>query len=149
VAAWRDDDGTARLEVADYRSGVGWLPARLAELRSRWEPRAVAYDAGGPALDVADVMARAGHEPTGLALREYAAACVGLLDMLTAAPPAVRYRPHPALDLAAGGAARRSVADAWVWGRRQSAVSIAPLTAATVALWAYDHAPDLGPFRIY
>jgi hypothetical protein len=149
VAAWRDDDGTAHLEVADYRSGVGWLPDRLAELRSRWHPRAVAYDAGGPALDVADVLTRRGAEPDGLALREYAAACVSFLDLVSAAPPGLRHRPHPALDLAAGGAARRAVADAWVWGRRQSAVSIAPLTAATVALWAYDHAPDLGPFRIF
>jgi hypothetical protein len=149
VAAWRDADGTAHLEVADYRSGVGWLPGRLAELRSRWEPRALAYDAGGPALDVADVVERGGSKPDGLAPREYAAACVSLLEALCSAPPSVRVRPHPALDTAAGGAARRALGDAWVWGRRQSAVSIAPLTAATVALWAYDHAPALGPFRIY
>ena len=52
----------------------------------------------------------------------------------------MRIRPHAALDTAAGAAARRSVADAWAWGRRQSGTSISALTAATVALWAYDHA---------
>jgi hypothetical protein len=150
VAAWRLEDGTACVEVADYRPGVGWLPDRLAELTERWRPRAVAYDAAGPALDVADVLARGGAEPDGLKAREYAAACAGLLEALTAEPPKVRYRPHEALDVAAAAAARRALGDAWAWGRRQSNLSISSLTAATVAVWAYDHAVEpAGPFRIF
>jgi hypothetical protein len=150
AAAWRDDDGTARLELADYRPGVGWLAGRCSELVDRWLPRGFAYDAAGPAIDVADVLLRAGVAVEGLKAREYAAACSGLLEAITAEPAGVRIRPHAALDVAAGAAARRSVADAWAWGRRQSGASIAALTAATVALWAYDHAPvDTGPFRIY
>jgi hypothetical protein len=149
-AAWRDDDGTARIEVADYRPGVGWLADRAGELAAKWEPVAFAYDAAGPAIDVADVLLRRGLAVEGLKGRDYAAACSGLLEGITSNPPAVRIRPHPALDAAAGGAARRSVADAWAWGRRQSGTSIAALTAATVALWAFDHAPaDVGPFRIF
>jgi hypothetical protein len=126
------------------------LAERAEELEDRWRPVAFAYDAAGPALDVADVLTRRGLELDGYGGKDYAAACSGLLAGITADPPAVRVRPHPALDAAAGGAARRSVADAWAWGRRQSGTSIAALTAATVALWAYDHAPaDTGPFRIY
>jgi len=110
----------------------------------------VFYDAAGPALDVADVLTRAGLELTGLKAREYAAACAGLLEAIVADPPAVRIRPRPELDAAAAAAARRSLGDAWAWSRRQSATSIAPLTAATVALWAADHAPaDPGTFRIW
>ena len=131
------------------RPGVGWLAERLLELRDRWRPVVIAYDAAGPALDVADVAERAGIELAGLKAREYAAACAGLLDALVAEPGRLRYRPHPALDAAAAGAARRTLGDAWAWGRRQSAGSLSALTAATVAVWAFDHAPEaLGEFRI-
>jgi hypothetical protein len=150
AAAWRTEDGVAHLEVADCRPGVGWIPERALELVERWAPLAFAYDAAGPAIDVADVLSRHGVALEGLKGREYAAACQGLLELICGAPPAVRIRPHRALDAAAASAARRNVADAWAWGRRQSATSIATLTAATVALWAYDHAPAaLGAFRIY
>jgi hypothetical protein len=150
VAAWRDDTGVAHVEVADHRPGVGWLVGRLAELVDRWQPRAVVYDAAGPALDVADAAGRAGLELEGLKAREYAAACLGLLEALIADPPALRYRNHPALDSAANDATRRALGDAWAWGRRQSAGSLAALTAATVAVWGWDHAPaQLGDFRIY
>jgi len=150
VAAWRSPDGVGHVEVADHRPGVGWLADRLGELVTRWRPLCVAYDAAGPALDVADVLTRAGMEPVGLKAREYAAACAGLLEALCAQKPAVRYRTHPALDAAALAAVRRTLGDAWAWGRRQSSGSLAALTAATVAVWAYDHAPAaLGDFHIY
>jgi hypothetical protein len=150
VAAWRDETGVAHVEVADQRPGVGWLADRVAELVERWRPVVVAYDNAGPAPDVADVLTRAGLTLEGLKARDYAAACAGLLEALCAPEPLVRYRPHPALDAAAGWAVRRALGDAWAWGRRQSSGSLAALTAATVAVWAVDHAPaDLGAFRIY
>jgi len=149
VAAWRDGAGVAHVEVADQRPGVGWLAGRVTELAGRWRPVGVAYDAAGPALDVADVLTRGGLAVEGLKAREYAAACAGLLEALCAPEPSVRYRPHPALDSAAHSAVRRPLGDAWAWGRRQSSGSLACLTAATVAVWAYDHAPAaLGEFRI-
>jgi hypothetical protein len=149
VAGWRDEAGVAHVEVADCRPGVGWLPGRLGELVERWQPRSVGYDAAGPALDVADAATRGGLELAGLNARDYAAACASLLEGLVADPPLVRYRPHPSLDAAANDAARRQLGDAWAWGRRQSAGSLACLTAATVSVWAFDHAPAaLGDFRI-
>jgi len=150
VAAWRDEASVAHVEVADHRPGVGWLPARLGELVDRWAPLAVVYDDAGPAIDVADVLRRSGLELAGLKAKEYAAACVGLLEGLVSETQTVRYRPHPALDAAANDAARRTLGDAWAWGRRQSAGSLAALTAATVAIWGWDHAPAaLGDFRIF
>jgi hypothetical protein len=149
VAAWRTPDGVAHVEVADQRPGVGWLPERTVELVDRWRPLCVAYDAAGPALDVADVLTRNGLALEGLKAQEYAAACAGLLEALCAPEPLVRYRTHPALDAAAAAAVRRQLGDAWAWGRRQSSGSLAALTAATVAVWAFDHAPAaLGEFRV-
>jgi hypothetical protein len=148
AAAWRSEDGIAHIEVADCRPTVGWIPERAAWLVERWAPLAFAFDEAGPAIDVADVLRRHGVALEGVKGRDYAAACQGLLEAITEGT--VRIRPHSALDAAAASAARRSFADAWSWGRRQSATSIATLTAATVALWAYDHAPAaLGAFRIY
>jgi hypothetical protein len=150
VAAWRDEGGVAHVEVADQRPGVGWLVGRLQELEGRWRPVAVAYDAAGPALDIADSLTRGGLVLVGLKAREYAAACAAFLEALCADVPAVRYRQHPALDSAAYSAVRRTLGDSWAWGRRQSSGSLACLTAATVAVWAVDHAPAvLGDFRIY
>lgn len=150
VAAWRDEASVAHFEVADHRAGVGWVPDRLVGLVERWRPVAVGYDNAGAAPDVADVLTRGGLELEGLSSKEYSAACVGLLEGLVADPPTIRYRPHPALDAAANDAARRALGDAWAWARRQSAGSLAALTAATVAVWAYDHAgTPLGEFRIF
>jgi hypothetical protein len=149
VVAWRDEGGIAHLEVADQRPGTGWMVDRLEEIVARWAPVAVAFDEAGPVLDLADAARRADLDVVGLKAREYAGACSGLLEALCAEPPTVRYRPHPALDAAALAAVRRPLGDAWAWGRRQSAGSIAALTAATVALWALDHAPAaLGDFHI-
>jgi hypothetical protein len=150
VAAWRDETGTAHIEVADRRDGSGWLADRFVELVDHWRPRASGYDYAGPALDVADVLERRGIELGGLKAKEYAAACAGFLEGLTAEPPSIRIRPNAELDAAAGSAAMRTLGDAWAWARRQSTVSISTLTAATVALWTWDHAPaDIGTFRIY
>jgi phage terminase large subunit-like protein len=148
VAAWRDDKGTARLEVAEVKDGAGWITARLGELAERWSPTRIAYDQAGPAIDVADQATRAGLELQGLNAAEYAAACAGLLQGLL--DHHVTYRPHPALDTAAAAAGRRTLGDRWAWGRRQAGVSIATLTAATAALWAYDHATEpVGRFRVF
>jgi phage terminase large subunit-like protein len=149
VAAWRDAAGNAQVEVADHRPGVAWIVDRLVELVDRWRPRLVAYDAAGPAIDVADAAGRRGVTLAGLKARDYAGACAAFLEGLTTEPPTITYRPHPALDAAAASAARRALGDAWAWGRRQSAGSLATLTASTVAVWGWDHAPpELGVFRI-
>lgn len=148
VAAWRDDSGRARLEVADHRPTAGWVPERLLELAERWRPSSIRYDAAGPALDVADRATRAGLEVLPLNAREYATACAAFLQ--TIVDGELAYRPHVALDAAAAAAGRRTLGDAWAWGRRQTSVSLSALTAATSALWGADHAPAAsGPFRLF
>jgi len=149
VAAWRDGP-RGLVEVADQRPGTGWVVERLAELVDRWRPVVVAYDKAGPALDVADAAERAGLELVGLQAREYAAACASFLDSIAELPPRIGIRPHPALDLAAASAVHRPLGDAWAWGRRQSSGSLSSLTAATVALWGFDHRPvDIGTFKVF
>jgi hypothetical protein len=149
VAAWRDREGVGHIEVADRQTGTGWLVDRMLALRDKWQPRGVWYDYAGPAPDIADQLERAGCEVNPLKAKEYAGACAAFLEGLIADPPAIRIRPNADLDAAAGSAAMRTVGDAWGWGRRQSTVSIATLTASTVALWGWDHSPEQGDFRIW
>jgi hypothetical protein len=151
VVCWADEAGVRRVEMAnpdDRPEGTGWLTARVVDLVDRWRPRRVMYDAAGPALDIADELRRAGLEPEGIKARDYAAACQGFLEDVLAVPPLLRYKPHEDLDDAVAAATRRALADAWCWGRRQTTVSLAPLTAATVARWAWLHSEPAGPFRI-
>ena len=148
LAAWSDGD-LCRVEVVECRAGdVAWMPGRLAELVDRWAPRSISYDRAGPAIDVADAAMLAGVELAPLGGRDYAAACSGLLEALCAEIPTLRYTPHPQLDAAAAAATRRALGDSWAWGRRQSTVSLATLTAATCARWGLLHSPPVGPFRI-
>jgi hypothetical protein len=148
VAAWRDAAGVAHFEVDTNEAGASWVPGRLVELRDRWQPLSISYDAAGPALDVADEATRLGVELEAIKARDYAAACNAMLRGLT--DGTVRYRPHPKLDDAAAAAGRRALGDSWAWGRRLTSVSLSPLTGGTVALWGWEHAPaPTGPFRIY
>jgi phage terminase large subunit-like protein len=149
VAAWRDGAGVQRWEVADHRPAAGWVAGRLEQLVARWAPVAIGYDAAGPALDVADEASRLGLDLAPIKGADYRAACQSVLAGLTEDPPLTRFRPHVALDRAAGAAGQRAVGDGWVWARRGTDVSLSALTAATVAGWAFDHAPAASVFRVY
>ena len=148
VVFHRDEHGCGRLEVAEHAPGAGWVVDRLKQLAEKWKPVAIGHDAAGPAVDVADQARRSGLEVEGLQAAVYSAACAGFLQALL--DHSLTYRPHPALDDAAAAAGRRTLGDRWAWGRRQASVSIAALTASTVAMWTYDHAPArAGRFKVF
>jgi hypothetical protein len=148
VMAWRDDRGRAHVEVADVRDGAAWLTGRLLQLVADHDVTQVLYDRFGPAVAAGDTVARAGLEGLeATATEEYVTACAGFLAELVSG--SLTYTPHPALDAAVEAAGKRQVGDRWAWGRRVSTSTIAPLVAATLALWAYDHAPPAPvPFTV-
>lgn len=146
VMAWRDAAGRAHVEVAHVEDGATWLPARLVDLGVTLDPRATAFDRYGPAVAAGDAAARAGVEAISTTTDEYCIACATFLAELVAGTLA--YTPHPALDAAVEAAAKRQVGDRWVWGRRSSTSTIAPLVAATLALWALDHVPPVPEFHV-
>jgi len=140
AAAWRTPDGKAAVDVLDARPGDDWLAARVEQLATKYRVAVVGYDKAGPALDVADQLARRKVvKVAGTSGTDYRAACAGFLAAVNAATLA--HRGTAALDAAVANAAPRSIGDGWVWSRRDSAGSIAGLTAATLALWTHDHKP--------
>jgi len=140
VAGWRDEAGRAHVEVVDAGPGISWLVPRLVDVVARYAPRAVGHDSVGPTTAVAGAVARAGVQLASTSTRDYAGACASFLAAIV--DGTLRYTPHPELDAAAAGAAKRPVGDGgWAWGRRASVGTIAPLVAATEAIWAWDTAP--------
>lgn len=141
AAAWRQNPtAPMRVDVIDHRPGTGWVAGRIRELRDRWQPVAIGHDAAGPALDIADELARGKVKLAPVKTRDYAAACAWFLSAIV--DRRLEHPARPSLDDAVANAARRQIGDGlWAWSRRDSAGSIAGLVAATVAGWAYDHRP--------
>ena len=146
VVFWRDRRGVGHVEVADFRPGTDWLIPRLANLDAKLEPLATRYDRFGPAVAAGDEAARAELELEPVTFEEMAAACPLFVAGLAARR--IRYRHHPAMDAAAENAVKREVGDRWVWGRRSPQSSVTCIRAATLAMWAYDHAPSREEFRV-
>lgn len=140
AAAWRDTDtGPLRIDVIEAHPGDGWVATRVAELTRSWQLAGPPAHNGGPALDVADELARLGIETRSLNAPQYATGCATILSAATNGRLA--HAGRPALDDAVAVAATRPLGDAWAWSRRDSSASIAPLVAVTVAGWAFDHRP--------
>jgi hypothetical protein len=139
AAGWREPGGRAHTELLDVREGTAWLVPRLLELSRKLSPRLLVYDRFGPAVAVGDAAALAGLDVRATTTDEYCAACAALHAAVIESRIAIR--PHPALDAAAAAAAKRTVGERWAWGRRASTQSIAALVAATLSVWAWDHAP--------
>lgn len=148
---------TVHVELVDNRRRTGWVVDRLQELRDRHSPAAILANPAGPAGGLLPSCEKAGLVvgiPDGVDAkgkpkhrtitgREYAQACQAAYDDITEH----RWRhfgDDAVLNTAVGGAARRTVGDAWVWDRR-GAVDISPLVAVSLAAWAVGRQPPKLP----
>ncbi|MGH3672182.1 MAG: hypothetical protein ACRDSH_16370 [Pseudonocardiaceae bacterium] len=136
AAAGKRDDGSYHVEVIDRRSGTAWVPARLAELKQRWEPAAVMMDPAGPAGSWLAELAELDINPVLVNGREMAQACGSLYEAVTQRGD-VRHRDQEPLNAALHSAVRRPLGDSWAWDRRKSDDDISPLVAVTLALHGF------------
>lgn len=123
-------DGLAHVEVVDARPGVGWVPARLAELRDRWTPSVIVLDPGGPVGSLLPALTAQQVEVETVTARQLAQAC-GALHTAVTEDRSLRHLGDPPLDAAITGARKRLLGDAWAWRRT---LDSAPLMAVTLAL---------------
>lgn len=140
-------DGLGHIELIEHRSGVGWLVARLAELKERHNPVAVAVDVKGPAGSLLPDLAAAGIAPPedpdkpargDLAVpiaADVAASTGQFLDAIAAG--SLRHLDQAQLSAAVAGAKTRPLGDAQAWARRTATADISPLVAVTLARWAH------------
>lgn len=137
VAGKRRDD-LWHVELVDARPGVGWVAGRIADLLANHEDLAgVVVDGRGPAASLIPDLTNTGISEDLLVIvgpGDMAAACGMFYDAV--ADSYLRHPIHPDLDESLRAASQRPLGDAWAWSRRRSTATIAPLVAATIALWA-------------
>jgi phage terminase large subunit-like protein len=134
VAGWTLD-GAPFVDVIDSRGGEPeWSIARLVDLNSRHNPRAIVVDAVSAASSLIDALRQAGLTITVTSARDMAAACGQMYDSVVSGQ--LRHLEQPALNSALALARRRRIGDGgWAWSRKDSDVDITPLTTATLALF--------------
>lgn len=123
------------LEVVEHRAGVSWLVGRARELDERWGEPWWAYDGRSSAPIAALLPDLRDAELTLVEVKgeDIPGACGLFLNRVV--DQRMTIRRHASLDAAIEGADRRFVGDGWTWDRRNSAVDISPLMAATLATW--------------
>ena len=121
------------LEVVDYRAGVAWVVERATDLQAKFPRARFAVDVRGPAASFLPDLKRARIKLVEFATEDVTRATGFFYDQVV--DEKVKIRRHEALDAAVAGAEKRTVSDAWVWGRKTSKADISPLVAATLALW--------------
>lgn len=137
AAAGRNARGQGHLEIVDARQGTSWLPERLAGLAEKSQPLAILCDERGPGAhlieQVRELLEDRGFELTVVNAQENAQACAALVDAVE--EQTFRHLGDERLTNAIRGASTRPLGDSFSWARRSSSVNIAPLFAATLALW--------------
>jgi hypothetical protein len=137
-------DGAWHVELDEHRTGALWLPAYVAALvKANPQIRTVVGDVGGPLAALLEERPAGGWVLKGTRVRvecprvrDLGAACAMMLDG-TAATGDVFNLGQPQLAAAVGGAGKRALGDTgmWVFSRSNSTADIAPVQAATWALW--------------
>jgi hypothetical protein len=120
------------VELVEAGPGVGWAVARAAAMATKWSAP-VALDPASPAGTFMRDLVDGGVRIEEVAGREFVKACGAFFDVVV--EKKVKVRSHVDLDVAVAGAARRTVGDAWAWGRRSSDCDISPLVSVTLARW--------------
>ena len=140
-------DGAWHVELAEYRTGSGWIVKWLQTAAPNYEGgiKIALQSKGAPIASMMDVIAAIdGVEVIECCGKDVAGWCGRLYDAVSAcdenaetdAVP-VYHITQPALDLAANIAVTRPMGDgAWAWDRNKSMEDISPLVAATMAFGA-------------
>ena len=138
------DDGAWHVELAEYRTGTGWIPHWFMNAAPNYTNMKVALQSRGApvasmmdviqAIDGVEIVECNGKNVAGWCGRLYDAVAASSDDSDIDAVP-VYHISQPALDLAANIAATRPMGDgAWAWDRNKSMEDISPLVAVTMAL---------------
>lgn len=153
LAQWRDD-GVPQVEIVAASTGTAWVADWLT---SDDRPAAVSaapvvvQSTGAPASSLIVPLQAAGVEVVEWKGTDVPKATGDFYDRVRRGEdgvPGVRHRTQPALNLAAATAIPRHTADgAFMWDRKHSPNDVAPLVAATGALWCLTSAMPSEPTK--
>lgn len=145
VAAWRDAEGTAYVELIAHESGTAWVRDRMTALALKYRAP-VGFDGIGANKVVQEEVerARSGAKRWLRPLTRGAVtpSCVTFLRDLE--DGRLKHFGQEGLTAATAFAAKRTWQDGklWAWGQVASGGDITPLVAATMALRAYDQSAN-------
>ena len=132
VAGWRED-GLPHVEVIARRAYTEWVPKHLAEKLTFTPEATIVQGRGAPVSTIIDFIEQAGVEVTRCEGTNLPNSCGQFYDRVVQGN--IRWRNQPDLMLALKEAQVKTIGDSWVFNREKSPVDIAPLCAASVALW--------------
>lgn len=136
LAAWRDADQVAHLELLAFEEGSDWLARRTREAARKYRV-AAAHDSIGANVDVAQVLARLQVRTAPIQLRMMQAATARLVREIETGN--LRHYNQPDLTAAVEGAVWRQVGDTGrLIGRKASGAPASPIVGAAAALWQFD-----------
>jgi len=134
-------DGLPHVEVVASRAGVEWvLPWLQDPKRADLIEAVTGQTRGAPVSGLLIDLAEAGVPIVDWQGADLPAATGAFYDLVRA--NGVRHLPQPVLDVAAATAVTRPSGDGWLWDRRHSSTDIAPLVAATGAVWLLGRPVD-------
>lgn len=143
AVAGKRADGLTHVEVVASRAGTDWVIPWLEQRRNTPGLAGVTWQAKGAPVSSLDL------EDSGVPVMPWGdigpstGAFYDLVRIVEEHPDqGLRHRPQPVLDVAAATAATRPSGDAWFWDRKRSPTDIAPLVAATAAVWALSSIPE-------
>lgn len=132
AAASIREDGKVHVEVIDRRPDTDWVMPRLEELRRKWRPIGIAYDAASQTSDVAAGNPRVKRKMAGLDGRAYMQACGAFFSDVMAGN--IRHTAQPELTSAVDVARRsKGSSELWRWAKEDRSQDISPLVAVTLA----------------
>lgn len=139
VVAWRDPTGKAIIELAQVEHGTTWLAAAARAIMRKHRGSPIGCDNVGANSDAAARLESLGVRLQLLGMRHTIGAAARFDAAVTTGQ--LHHHNQPLLNEAVAGAVWRNVGDSGrLFGRRASGAPVAPLVAATVALWLWDQA---------
>jgi len=133
-------DGTPQVEVLTKRPFMDWIPEFL-RTGLNFTPRDIVLQGkGSPISSYRDSLTRQGVDFTPCEGSNLPAACVQFAERVE--QHKIRWREQPVLIRPLHEAVKKHYGDVWSWNRDKSPVDIAPLCAATFALWGLLRLPD-------
>ncbi len=136
-------DGRPQVEVVAQRAGQEWVADWLSEPKRLKRIRDIAGQSkGAPVSSLMAELAELGLPVVEWKSEDLPAATGDFYDLVREGAltddgelVGLRHLPQPALDVAAANAVTKPSGDRFLWDRRNSPVDIAPLVAATAAVW--------------
>lgn len=144
--AGRTAAGVPQVEIVASRAGTEWVIPWLSERSDLIE--AVTLQANGaPVSSLLEPLSEAGFEVVEWGGPELGRGTGAFYDLVR--NNGLKHLPQPVLDVAAATAVTRPSGDAWLWDRKRSPTDIAPLVAATGAVWLLNRAVEAPKVSVY